>query len=116
LRVGFRSSVGHCYESDEPFPYLPFVEIIESNLAQAASLDDYRRQMGDNAAELAQLAPTLRRVFPDIPQPPELPPAQQRSSLFQSVSEAPVRTAGTRGQLYILEDLHWAGIHAGAFD
>src|SRR5580700_3266017 len=58
--------------------------------------------MGDNAAELAQLAPTLRRVFPDIPQPPELPPAQQRSSLFQSVSEAPVRTAGTRGQLYIL--------------
>ncbi len=45
-RTGFRCSVGHCYERDEPYPYLPFAEIIESNLAQAASLDDYRGQMG----------------------------------------------------------------------
>ena len=107
-RVGFRCSVGHCYERDEPFPYLPFAEIIESNLAQAASLDDYRRRMGDNAAELAQIAPSLRRVFPDIPQPLELPPAQQRRYLFQSVSEALARAARTRPQLLVLEDLHWA--------
>jgi predicted ATPase len=108
LRVGFRCSVGRCYESDEPFPYLPFVEIIESGLAQAASLDDFRRQMGGNAAELAELAPSLRRIFPDIPQPREVPPAQQRSYLFQSFSEALARAARTRSQLYILEDLHWA--------
>lgn len=49
-RVGFRCVVGHCYESDEPFPFLPFVEILESGLARAASLDDYRRRMGDTAA------------------------------------------------------------------
>ena len=76
-----------------PFPYLPFVEIIESDLAQAASLDDYRQRMGDNAAELAQIAPSLRRIFPDISQPLELPPAQQRRYLFQSVSEALGRAA-----------------------
>ncbi len=107
-QVGFRCSVGRCYEREEPFPYLPFVEILESNLAQAASLDDYRRQMGDNAAELAQLAPSLRRIFSDIPQPLELPPVQQRRYLFQSVSEALGRAARTRPQLNILEDLHWA--------
>jgi predicted ATPase len=107
-RKGFRCPVGHCYERDEPFPYLPFVEILESNLAQAASLDDFRRRMGDNAAELAQIAPRLRRVFPDIPQPLELPPAQKRRYLFQSVSEAVARAARTRWQLYILEDLQWA--------
>jgi hypothetical protein len=107
-RVGFRCLVGHCYERDEPFPYLPFVEIIESSLAQAASLDDYRRRMGDNAAELAQIAPSLRRVFPDIPQPLELPPAQKRRYLFQSVSESLDRAARTRPYLHILEDLHWA--------
>ena len=107
-RVGFRYSVGRCYERDEPFPYLPFVEIIESDLAQAASLDDYRRRMGDNAAELAQIAPSLRRIFPDISQPLELPPAQQRRYVFQSVSEALGRAARTRPQLYILEDLQWA--------
>jgi len=107
-RVGFRCQVGHCYERDESFPLLPFVEIIESGLAQAASLDDYRRRMGDNAAELAQIAPSLRRVFPDIPQPLELPPAQQRRYLFQSLSEALGRAARRRSFVYILEDLHWA--------
>jgi hypothetical protein len=107
-RVGFRYLVGHCYERDEPFPFLPFVEIIEANLAEAASLDDFRRRIGENAAELAQIAPSLRRVFPDIPQPLELPPAQKRRHLFQSVSDTIGRPAQTRSQLYIVEDLHWA--------
>ena len=64
---------------------------------------------GDNAAELAQIAPSLRRVFPDIPQPLELPPAQQRRYLFQSFSEA-LAAAARHGhpQLLVLEDLHWA--------
>jgi tetratricopeptide (TPR) repeat protein len=106
--VGFRCFVGHCYERDEPFPFLPFVEIIEGHLAQAASLEDHRRRIGDNAAELAQIAPSLRRVFPDIPQPLELPPAQKRRYLFQSVSEALARAAQTRSYLYILDDLQWA--------
>jgi predicted ATPase len=56
-RSGFRVLVGHCYERDEPFPYLPFAEIVESGLAQAASLDDFRKSIGDNAAELAQIVP-----------------------------------------------------------
>jgi tetratricopeptide (TPR) repeat protein len=107
-KVGFRCLVGHCYERDEPFPYLPFVEILESGLAQAATLDDFRRRMGDNAAELVQLAPSLRRAFPDIPQPLKLPPAQQRRYLFQGVSEGLAHAARTRSYLHILEDLHWA--------
>src|SRR5216684_1530081 len=107
-RKGFRCSVGHCYEGDEPFPYLPFVEIIENNIARAASLDDYRRRMGDTLAELAQIAPSIRRAFPDLPKPLELPPAQQRSYLFHSVSEALASAARFRPQLLVLEDLHWA--------
>jgi hypothetical protein len=107
-RVGFRCLVGHCYERDEQFPFLPFAEIIESSLAEAPSLDDFRRRMGANAAELAQIAPSLRRVFPDLPQPLELPPAQKRRYLFQSVSDTVGHAAQTRSQLYILDDLHWA--------
>ena len=106
--TGFRCSVGHCYERDRPYPYLPFAEIIENNLAQAASLEDYRGQMGPYAAELAQIAPSLRRVFPDLPKPMELPAAQQRGFLFQSFSESIAQAARTRPNLYVLEDLHWA--------
>src|SRR5260370_13766999 len=107
-RVGFRCSVGHCYEREEPFPYLPIVEIIENNLARAASLDDYRRRMGDTLAELSHIAPSLRRIFPDLPKPLELPAAQQRGYIFQSVSEALARAARIRPQLLVLEDLHCA--------
>jgi predicted ATPase len=64
--------------------------------------------MGENAAELAQIAPSLRRVFPDIPEPMELPPAQKRHYLFQSVAEVMGREARTRPQLLVLEDLQWA--------
>ncbi|MGC2305923.1 ATP-binding protein [Candidatus Binatus sp.] len=107
-RVGFRFLVGHCYEGDEPVPFLPFAEILESGLAQAASRDDFRRRMWANAPELAQIAPSLRRVFPDIPQPLELPPAQKRRYLFQSVSEGLANASRTRPYVLILEDLHWA--------
>jgi tetratricopeptide (TPR) repeat protein len=107
-RQGFRCSVGHCYERDEPHPYLPFAEIIESNLAQAQSLDDFREQMAENAAELGQITPSLRRIFPDLPKPLELPAGQQRGYVFQSFSEALARAARTRPQLFVLEDLHWA--------
>ncbi|MGA8644759.1 ATP-binding protein [Candidatus Binatus sp.] len=107
-RTGFRYSVGHCYERDEPYPYIPFAEIIENNLAQAASLEDYRGEMGLHAAELAQIAPSLRRIFPDLPKPPELPAAQQRGYLFQSLAEAMGQAARIRPCVYLLEDLHWA--------
>ena len=87
---------------------LPFAEIIESNLAQAASLEDYSGQMGPNAAEMAQIAPSLRRIFPDIPQPLELPPRSSAiifSKAFQRRWPGRLRT---RPHLYLLEDLHWA--------
>jgi len=106
--AGFRCLVGHCYERDERLPYLPFVEIIENDLAQAASPDDYHRCMGNTVAELAQIAPSLRRIFPNLPNPIELPAAQQRRYLFQGVSETLARAARTRPQLLVLEDLHWA--------
>jgi eukaryotic-like serine/threonine-protein kinase len=107
-RAGFRCLVGHCYERDEPFPYLPFVEIIESSMAQAASLEDFRRRLGDRAPELAQIVPSLRRVFPDIPPPLDLPPAQKRRYLFQSISEGLAHAARSRPTVHIMEDLHWA--------
>jgi tetratricopeptide (TPR) repeat protein len=105
--VGFRRLVGHCYERDEAFPFLPFAEIIEGAVADSGP-DFFRRRVGDNAAELAQIAPSLRRIFQDIPQPFDLPPAQKRRHLFQSVSDTTARAAQLRPQLYILEDLHWA--------
>jgi predicted ATPase len=107
-RQGFRVLLGHCYEGEEPHPYLPFVEILEMALAQAPSLEQFRQTLGDDAAELVQMAPRLRRVFPDILAPLELPTQQAQRYLFQSLAELLARAARRVPQFLILDDLQWA--------
>ena len=104
---GFQAFIGHCYERDEPHPYLPFVEIVETMLAQSGP-ERFAASMDGNAAELAQIAPRLRRVFPDIPPPQELPPPQARRYLTQSLGEYLARTAEARPLFLVLDDLHWS--------
>ena len=64
--------------------------------------------MGDAAPEVARLLPDLRRVFPDIPQPLEMPPQQQRRFLFKSVIDFFERAGRARSLVVLLDDLHWA--------
>jgi predicted ATPase len=52
--------------------------------------------------------PRLRRLFPDIPLPPELLPEQRGRSLRFSVGDWIARSAQGRPLLLILDDLHWA--------
>lgn len=99
---------GRCYDTPEPHPYIPFVEMIEMALAQAQSREAFRQALGDNAPELAQLVPRLRRIFPDIPAPLELPPQQARRYLFDSLHEFMTRGARARPAFLIIDDLHWA--------
>src|SRR5262245_40627256 len=105
---GFRCLTGHCYEREELCPYLPFAEILETALAQAPSLEEARQWLGDNAAELALIAPRLRRIFPDVSAPPELPPQQLQRSLFQSLTEYLTWASRQTPLFLILDDLQWA--------
>jgi predicted ATPase len=105
---GFLSLLGHCYEREEPCPYLPFAEILETALVQAPSPEEFRQRLGDNAAELALIAPRLRRLFPDLPTLPALPPQQLRRSLFQSLTECLAWVSCQTPLFLILDDLQWA--------
>jgi tetratricopeptide (TPR) repeat protein len=99
---------GRCYQTQEPHPYIPFVEIIDRALANAPSKEVFRHALADNAPELAQIAPRLRRSFPDIPAPLNLPPQQARRYLFDSLHEFLARSARAQPIFLILDDLHWA--------
>src|SRR5262249_26983574 len=98
--------VGHCYEMEGAPPYVPFVEILE-HAVRVVPPAILRAALGDAASEVARLMPELRRLFPDIPAPVELPAQQQRRFFFNAYREF-VERACRRGALaVVIEDLHW---------
>ncbi|MEE9277946.1 MAG: AAA family ATPase, partial [Dehalococcoidia bacterium] len=103
---GFRTWIGHCYDAATA-PYGPFVEILESALREMEP-DAFREVLADGAAEAAKLLPQLRRTFPDIPEPIELPPQQERQFLLNNLRDVFERLAGGQPLLLVVEDLHWA--------
>ena len=105
---GFVTLVGSCYDRENSLPFNPFVEILESAMAQSTSEDAFRAALGNDAGEMARLMPQLRRLFPDIPPPLELSPEQSRRILFNAVVELLGRSATSGPILLLFEDLHWA--------
>ncbi|MGH8973782.1 MAG: ATP-binding protein, partial [Acidimicrobiia bacterium] len=99
---------GHCSEMEGAPPYVPFVEILETALARAPTPQAFVDDLGEEAAEVARLLPRLRRLFPDIPAPLELPPEQERRYLFNSIRDVMSRAARRRPLLLLLDDLQWA--------
>jgi len=98
---------GRCYEMEGAPPYMPFVEMVEAG-ARMFPLEAMRNALGDYAPEVAKLVPELHRLFPDIPPPPDMPPEQQRSYLFNGMREFIARSGRAQPLLLVLDDLHWA--------
>jgi hypothetical protein len=88
-------------------PYIPFIETLEF-AARVLPRDLLRHYLGESASEIARLMPELRRMYPDIPPPIELPPEQQRRYLFNAYREFVDRAAGLTPIVVVFEDLHWA--------
>jgi DNA-binding CsgD family transcriptional regulator len=104
---GFFAIAGHCYDMEGTPPYVPFVEAIEY-VARVVPRDELRQTLGDAASEVARLVPDLRRLFPDLPPPAELPAEQGQHHLFNSLHDFVERAARVRPVLLVLEDLQWA--------
>ncbi len=68
---------GRCYEMEGAPPYTPFVEMVEAAVRMFPP-EALRDALGDSAPEVAKLMPELRRLFPDIAPPLDLPPEQER--------------------------------------
>ena len=105
---GMRVLAGHCVEMSGAGPYLPYVEIIEQAISGPRSSLELWKALGDVAPEIARIAPALRRVFPDIPPPVELPAELARRYVWNSFGSFIGRAAQGQPLLLVLEDLHWA--------
>ena len=104
---GCLALIGRCYETEGTPPFIPWVEIVERS-ARIVPQAAFREALGDAAPEMATLVPELRRLFPDIPPPTELPPEQRRRYLFNSFLEFVERAAHVTPQVFLIDDLQWA--------
>jgi predicted ATPase len=105
---GMRMFTGHYVEMSGAPPYLPYVEMIEQAISNPRSPLALLEALGDVAAEIARIAPALRRAFPDIRPPVELPAELARRYVWNSLGEFIGRAAQGQQLLLVLEDLHWA--------
>jgi tetratricopeptide (TPR) repeat protein len=98
---------GRCYESEGSIPYTPFVEMLEQAL-EIMPPDIVREDMGEDAAEVARMVPEIKRRFPDIGAPLDLPPEQQRRYFFNAVGSFVARGSARFPLLLVIDDIHWA--------
>jgi len=106
-RHGALGVKGHCYEMEGAPPYAPFIEMLEY-IQRMAPREGLRYSLGEHAPEVARLMPELRKMYPDIPQPIQLPPEQQRRFLFNAFRSFVERSASVTPLVVVFEDLHWA--------
>ena len=98
---------GRCHETEGTPPFIPWVEIVERS-ASIVPKAAFRETLGVAAPEVARVVPELRRLFPDIPPPIELPPEQQRRYLFNGFLDFVRRGTQVTPQVVLIDDLHWA--------
>jgi tetratricopeptide (TPR) repeat protein len=104
---GYVCAVGHCYEMEGSPPYLPFIEQWEWAIRNAPP-GRLRAALGSGAAEFARIMPRLRQAFPDIGEPLDLPPDQQRHYLFTQFRDYYGRVTANVPVVGLFDDLHWA--------
>jgi predicted ATPase len=107
---GWRTLVGHAYDSEGLPPYLCFSEAL-NDYVRTAMVEDLRAQVDEAGPQVALLAPTIHRRLPGLTTIPSGAPDEQRYRLFESVSDfllgIPERSEA-RGLVLLLDDLHWA--------
>jgi tetratricopeptide (TPR) repeat protein len=103
---GIRVLWGKGWEGAGAPAYWPWMQALRSYV-RSVEPADARAQMGMGAADLTQMLPELRSLFPDLPPPP--PDSDSaRFQLFDSATGFLRNAAGDTGLVVVLDDLHAA--------
>jgi DNA-binding SARP family transcriptional activator/tetratricopeptide (TPR) repeat protein len=104
---GARVLVGRCWEAGGAPAYWPWVQALRAYVREADP-GLLRAQLGDGAADLAQLLPDLRALFPEVAEPQAGESEGSRFRLFDAASSFLVNAAEAHPLVIVLDDLHAA--------
>ena len=98
---------GRCYEWEGSPAYWPWVQIIRSYV-HARDPQQLRSDLGQGAADIAQIVSDVREQLPGLPEIPHMEGEQARFRLFDSIATFLRNATTTQPLLLVLDDLHWA--------
>jgi DNA-binding SARP family transcriptional activator len=104
---GVEVLVGRCWEAGGAPAYWPWVQALRTHVRRRGP-DGLQFELGAGAAEVAQLLPELREMFPDLADPRSLSPEAARFRLFENVAGFLVAAAQCQPLMLVLDDLHAA--------
>jgi DNA-binding winged helix-turn-helix (wHTH) protein/tetratricopeptide (TPR) repeat protein len=104
---GARVLTGWCLEEKGAPDLWPWAQALRQ-VAADGDLVALGRGLGDGAADLAELVPSLAGVAPAVASRSRLAPEQARFRLFDTITEVLRRAAGARPLLVVLDDFHRA--------
>ncbi len=104
---GARVYWGRCHESDGQPPYWPWSEALRGYVLDADPVG-LRWQLGNRAADVAQIVPELAERLGDVGEPPDIGTEQARFRVFDSFAAFLAGASGARPLVLVLDDLHWA--------
>jgi tetratricopeptide (TPR) repeat protein len=99
---------GGCYEYEATTPYLPFVEAFRRWVREEKDDHKLRELLGDNATEIAKLAPEIETRLGPFPERHRLEAHEQRLLFFDAVAQVFSNIARRQSLLFYADDLHWA--------
>lgn len=99
---------GGCYEYEATTPYLPFVEAFRRWVREEKDDEKLREILGDDATQIAKLAPEVESRLGPFPQRQELAPHEERLLFFDAVAQTFSNIARRQSLLFYADDLHWA--------
>jgi predicted ATPase len=106
-RRGLLVMQGNCFESDQSFPYAPFIDLLRRYVVQHPA-EDLVSYFGADGPEIGKLLPDLVPLLPDLAPTTILGSGQDKRRLFQSLVHFITRLTAAQPLLLILEDLHWS--------
>ena len=99
---------GRCWEAGGAPPYWPWAQAIRSHVRETDA-EQLVRQVGADAAEIADVVAEVRERVPDIgPTRTSDDPQTARFRLFDSMTGFLKRAARAQPLVLVLDDLHWA--------
>lgn len=109
-RAGERGAhvlVGRCWEAGGAPAYWPWTQSLRAYVRRSPP-GAVRRQLGAGAADVAQIVPDLRELFPGLPELEPIESDSARFRLFDATAAFLVNASAERPVLLVIDDLHAA--------